>query len=157
MRSRGSASSSTGSRDDSFSEPDVILDLGEIGLIVIEVKYRSGNDRRPQNYFGWSRYESASGLRWRFDDVRASGCYELARNWCLLKNLAGKRVASLVNLGPKRLFLGADGERLESFVEALGIDERSHFMRPTWSDLLGNNLGDLPQWLAQFCRSRDLV
>ena len=141
----------------SFSEPDVIVDLGETGLIFIEVKYLSRNDKRPRNYSGWSRYESASGLGWRFDDVRASGCYELARNWCLLKNLAGKRVASLVNLGPKRLFLGADGERLDSFVEALGVDEQSHFMKATWSDLLGNNLGDLPKWLAQFCQSRDLV
>jgi transposase len=43
------------------------------------------------------------------------------------------------------------------FVEALGLDERSHFMKAMWSDLLGNNLGDLPLWLAQFCRSRDLV
>jgi hypothetical protein len=41
----------------SCSEPDVIVDLGEAGLIFIEVKYLSRNDRKPQNYSGWSRYE----------------------------------------------------------------------------------------------------
>jgi len=141
----------------SFSEPDVIIDLGEAGLLFIEVKYRSGNDTKPNDYPGWSRYESASQLGWRFDNVRASGCYELARNWCLLKNLAGKRVASLVNLGPEKLFLGVEGKRLDGFIDALELDQQSQFMKATWSDLLGNNLGDLPAWLANFCRSRQLV
>jgi hypothetical protein len=62
-----------------------------------------------------------------------------------MNQLRGKRDASLVNLGPKRLFLGADGDRVNRFVEALGIDERSHFMKATWPDLLANNLGDLPK------------
>jgi hypothetical protein len=53
----------------SFSEPDVIIDLGEGGLVFIEVKYRSGNDQKLDNYLGWSRYESAAGITWRFDEV----------------------------------------------------------------------------------------
>jgi len=139
----------------SFSEPDVIIDLGEAGLIFIEVKYRSGNDTKPDDYPGWSRYDLASQLGWQFDRVKASGCYELARNWCLLKILAGKRAARLVNLGPERLLLGAEGKRLDSFVDALEIDQQSQFVKATWSVLLGNN--DFPEWLARFCRSRDLV
>ena len=141
----------------SSSEPDVIIDLGEAGLIFIEVKYRSTNDTKPNNYPGWSRYESASQLGWQFGNIRASGCYELARNWWLLKKLAGSRAASLVNLGPDRLFLGAEGRRLDSFVDALEIDQKSQFVKARWSGLLGNNLDDLPEWLAQFCRSCCLV
>jgi hypothetical protein len=76
---------------DSFSEPDVIIDLGEKGLVFFEVKYHSRNDLKPGNYPGWSRYASAAALSWRFDDMKASGHYELARNWCLLKSLATDR------------------------------------------------------------------
>jgi len=89
--------------------------------------------------------------------VKASGCYELARNWCLLKNLARGRPATLVNLGPDKLFLGTEGARLDRFVEALGIDERSRFMKVTWSQFLGKGLVDVLDWFAQFCRDRGLV
>jgi hypothetical protein len=141
----------------SFSEPDVIIDLGEDGLMFIEVKHHSGNDVQPADYPGWSRYASGARLNWRFNDVKTSGCYELARNWCLLKNLAAERPASLVSLGPAKLFLGKEGARLDRFVTALGTDERSHFMKVRWSDLLGKGLDDVPDWFAQFCRSRDLM
>jgi hypothetical protein len=94
----------------SFSEPDVIIDLGRDGVVFIEVKYRSGNDFRPVNYGGWTRYNLRQ-LSWHFENVKASGCYELARNWCLLKGLAVERPACLVNLGPAKLFLGKAGRR----------------------------------------------
>jgi hypothetical protein len=141
----------------SFSEPDVIVDLGEDGLIFIEVKYRGGNDLKPANYPGWSRYGMAAPLTWQIEDVKASGCYELARNWCLLKNLAAERPASLLNLGPAKLFLGTEGARLDRFVAALDTDERSHFIKVIWSDLLGEGLVDVPDWFAQFCRDRGLT
>jgi hypothetical protein len=140
----------------SFSEPDVIIDFGLDGLFFIEVKYRSGNDFKPSDYRGWSRYENAHRMAWRIDDVKASGCYELARNWCLLKTLAGDRPATLVNLGPSKLFLGAEGRRLDCFDKAIGTHERSHFRKITWSDLLGKGLVDVPDWFSQFCRDRGL-
>jgi hypothetical protein len=141
----------------SFSAPDVMVDLGEDGLIFIEVKYLSGNDLKPADYPGWSRYGMAARLAWQIEDVKASGCYELARNWCLLKNLAAGRPASLVNLGSAKLFLGTEGARLDRFVVALGTDERSHFIKVIWSDLLGEGLVDVPDWFAQFCRGRGLT
>lgn len=141
----------------SFSEPDVIIDLGEDGLVFIEVKHLSGNDLKPADYPGWSRYASAARLGWRIEDVKASGCYELARNWCLLKGVSGGRPATLVNLGPGRLFGGAEGARLNRFVSGLGTDARSHFMKVTWSDLLGSLMGAAPDWFSQFCRSRGLA
>lgn len=141
----------------SFSEPDVIIDLGDDGLIFIEVKYLSGNDFKPDDYPGWSRYALESRPAWHFNDVKASGCYELARNWCLLKGLAADRPASLVSLGLPKLFLGAEGARLDRFVTALGTDEQLHFMKVRWSDFLGKGLGDVPDWVVQFCRSRGLM
>jgi hypothetical protein len=145
-----------GEKPDRRSEPDVIVDLGEVGFVFIEVKYRSGNDWKPADYDGWSRYERAPRLGWRIEDVKASGCYELARNWCLLKNLAANKPATLVNLGPATLFSSQkNGARLGRFVSALGTDERSHFRQVTWPEFLGKDLRD--DWFGQFCRCRGLV
>lgn len=140
----------------SFSEPDVIIDLGSDGLVFIECKYFSGNDRKAADYSGWSRYATAAGLAWRIGDVKVSGCYELARNWCLLKAMAGRRPASLVNLGPAGLFAGAEGVRLDRFVAALDTDDRSRFLRIAWPEFLGTGVNDLPDWFARFCRERNL-
>jgi hypothetical protein len=141
----------------SFSEPDVIVDLGADGLVFIEVKYLSGNDSKSPDYAGWTRYVSAPWLSWQVESVKASRCYELARNWRLLKNLAAERTATLVNLGPASLFSGKEGARLNRFGAALGADERSHFKKITWSDLLGVNLDKMPEWFIRFCRDRRLI
>jgi hypothetical protein len=125
----------------------------EDGLIFIEVKYRGPNDTQPADYPQWARY--TCGLAWRVEDVMASGCYELARNWCLLKRLAGERPATLVNLGPANLFRGEEGARLDRFVAALGTDERSHFKKLRWCRLLGTDFTS--NWFVQFCRDRGLV
>jgi hypothetical protein len=152
----GKLCSHLGEDSNSFSEPDVIIDFGEAGIIFIEVKYRSTNDRKLAGYPGWSKYESAA--RWgQFGGVKASGCYELARNWCLLKGLAGDRPARLINLGPDKLFRGREGARLDHFVGALDLDARSHFMKVRWSDLLGPDLGEAPDWFVQYCKSRHLT
>jgi hypothetical protein len=144
-------------RPDRYSEPDVIVDLGEGGIVLIEVKYRSGNDLQPADYYNWSRYASAPQLNWKFEDVKASGCYELARNWFLLKSLAGRRPATLVNLGSADLFRGKEGARLDRFVDALDLDERTRFIRLTWSDLLRTDLDSMPDWFVRFCRDRQLI
>lgn len=141
----------------SFSEPDVIIDLGEDSLVFIEVKYLSGNNSKSADYSGWSRYVSAPRLAWQIENIKASGCYELARNWCLLKNLAGERASTLVNLGPVNLFSGKEGARLNRFVAALSTDERSHFVKLTWSELLGINFDNMPVWFERFCRERRLI
>jgi hypothetical protein len=64
-----------GLREDpnSFSEPDVIVDFGEHGVMFIEVKHQSGNDLKPVDYAGWPRYASAAPLAWRIEDVKGSG------------------------------------------------------------------------------------
>lgn len=141
----------------SLSEPDVILDLGKAGLIFVEVKHLSPNDTTPADYRGWTKYSSAAWLNWRIEEIRASGCYELARNWCLLKGLAADRPVTLVNLGPARLFRGAEGARLDRFAAALDTDQRSHFVKVSWSDLLRSGSDEVPEWFAAFCRDRGLI
>lgn len=141
----------------SLSEPDVIIDLGEHGLIFIEVKYRSRNDSKLADYPGWSKYNSAAGLAREINDVRISGCYELARNWCILKQLGATRPATLVNLGPTKLFVGTEGARLDRFIAALATNEQSRCMKVSWPHFLGTGLDDGPVWFAQFCRNRGLT
>jgi hypothetical protein len=139
----------------SFSEPDVIVDLGAAGLVFIEVKYRSGNDAKAHDYPGWSRYFPEAGLPWNETEVRASGCYELARNWRLLNGLAEGRPTTLVNLGPSRLFSGTEGARLDRFVSALREDANSSFAKLTWTELLAG-VRNSPAWFSDYCRDRKL-
>jgi hypothetical protein len=147
-----------GERRRSLSEPDVIIDLGEQGIVFIEVKYRSGNDFRPSAYPNWVKYDSAERPLWKFDDVMASGCYELARYWRLLERLADGRRGILVNLGLPALFGGAEGERLDRFVQALCQSDSLQFMKVTWGELLAPALPGAERWFVNFCCSdRKLV
>ena len=136
-----------GEDPNSFSEPDVIVDFGTNGLLFIEVKHHSGNDWKASDYRGWSRYSEAPHVTWQFDSVKASGCYELARNWCFMNSLAGGRPATLINLGPAKLFDGAERARLENFVSALGANERARFKTLKWSDFLSGESS--PEWFVK--------
>ena len=89
--------------------------------------------------------------------MKASGCYELARNWCLLKGLAADRPATLVNLGPARLFSRSRRRAAGYLINALDSDERSKFKKVLWSDLLGATLPTALDWFVQFCASRGLT
>jgi hypothetical protein len=141
----------------SLSEPDVIVDLGDDGLLFIEVKYRSGNDHGPRDTSHWTRYATARGLVWQLDGIKASGCYELTRNWCLLKMLANGRPATLANLGPAKLFTGPEGARLDGFIAALGADRSSRFRKITWPEFLSSATDDAPVWFTEFLRDRKLI
>lgn len=86
---------------DARTEPDVVLDFGPSGLVVIEVKYLSGNDRKDASYRGWDRYLprlSRGGM-----EVRQSGFYELTRLCLLARELAEQRPWVLVNLAFPRV------------------------------------------------------
>ena len=65
QRELGDACGGLQEDEDSFSEPDVIIDLADAGLLIIEVKHRSDNDFKQAGYAGWERYRSALGLRAR--------------------------------------------------------------------------------------------
>jgi len=140
---------------ESRSEPDVIVDLGNAGVIFIEVKYQSENESNASNNPNWTRYMGQAGVFRDEAAVQATGCYELARNWRLLKGLAGDRPATLVNLGTKRLFEGSNGERLQHFIDALVTDQSSRFVKLTWAQLL-QGVTNPPAWFNRFVDSRRL-
>ena len=41
----------------SRTEPDVLLDLGESGIMIIEVKHRSPTDLKATGYGGWDEWQ----------------------------------------------------------------------------------------------------
>jgi len=146
-----------GEKPESYSEPDVIVDLGRAGLVFIEVKYLSGNDDKPEGYAGWPKYESRGRIDWDFTAVRGSGHYELARNWCLLNRLADGRPGALANLGPSKLFVGGEGDRLDRFAAALAARGSLRFIKVTWPHLLQSVLPSAPEWFTNFCKQRRLI
>lgn len=141
-----------GERPNALSEPDVVIDFGDQGILLIEVKYLSGNDNQPNTYAHWSKYESHDRLTWRFDDVKTTGCYELARYWCLLNRLTDGRRGCLVNLGLPALFSGPEGARLDRFIGALDTNESLQFKKATWAELLSFVLPSAEGWFSRFCR-----
>lgn len=139
---------------DSLSEPDVIVDCGPQGIVLLEVKYRSPNDTKPAGYGNWSKYQLAGRLAWRIDDVKATGCYELARYWCLIERLASGRKATLVNLGLPALFVGDAGRRLDRFGRALDQTENRLFKTLTWAELLSSVLPAAEDWFSEYCHHK---
>jgi hypothetical protein len=144
-------------RRSSYSEPDVIIDIGQFGLIFIEAKYRSGNDVKPPDYRGWDTYLDASWVDWRKEDVRESGLYELARNWCLMSGIAGDCSKTLVNLGADEIFASQDAKRLKRFAFALGSGRTSSFKQISWAKFLDPGIVHSLKWFSDFCRCRHLI
>ena len=144
----------------SRTEPDVCLDFGDAGVVLIEVKHRAGNDvQRAEHACKFDRYVSDTEA---FADPRgavSSGHYELTRNWRLGHDLAGARSFRLVNLGPTALFRGKAGQMLGSFEASLARSEHRAFVRLTWPDFLSNTqaaTGPLPSWLAGWLSNRGI-
>jgi hypothetical protein len=139
----------------SRTEPDVVIDLGDLGVLIIEVKHRSGTDVKSSSYAGWDRYYPENSPFPHAASVRASGCYELARNWRFGLELAADpaRHFTLVCLGPEGLFRGEGAEVLRPFESCLPRDESARFQRLTWGTLLGA-VGQTPEWLVRYVRER---
>jgi hypothetical protein len=147
--------SSLGENPESYSEPDVLIDFGAAGLVIIEVKYRSPNDNKDPDYGGWSRYMDQSGAFTDEGRTRKSGEYELARNWRFGWSLAEDRPLWLVNLGPSGLFTEPEGARLAAFEAALSQTSSRRFVRLTWPEFLGA-IHTPPDWLTAFTEDREL-
>ncbi len=136
---------------DARTEPDVVLDFGPSGLVVIEVKYLSGNDRKDASYRGWDRYLprlSRGGM-----EVRQSGFYELTRLCLLARELAEQRPWVLVNLAFLRVL---DDEGLGTWAQAIAsVEMGGGFRRLSWAELLKEP--DDETWFERVCVLRGLV
>ena len=128
------------------TEPDVVIDAGESGLLVIEVKYRSGNDRKSlprlfDRYLGQGFAQE--------DLIVDSQLYELTRNWRFGWDLAGTRPLTLVNLG-RRARLASGSKALDAFAKGLHLDSRHAFRVIDWSIFTDAVLPNPPAWLQDY-------
>ena len=139
----------------SRTEPDVVIDLGDLGVLIVEVKHRSGTDVKPSRYAGWDRYYPAHGPIPYAASVRASGCYELARNWRFGLELAAgpPRPFTLACLGPESLFRGRGAEVLRPFEACLPTEATARFQKLRWDELL-RAIPRPPDWLVNYVEAR---
>ncbi|MCG2661856.1 MAG: hypothetical protein L6437_16625 [Kiritimatiellae bacterium] len=136
------------------SEPDVIVDLGASGIVVIEVKYRSPNEFVRRGGWDWRYYLHSSAFD-NSKNIEESGMYELARNWRIAWELGKATRSTLINLGPTRLFEGDEGQKLDRFVSGLRQDMSHSFIKLTWWDFF-SHIPQEPRWFADFIDSRGL-
>jgi hypothetical protein len=140
---------------DSRTEPDVLIDLGKAGIFIIEAKHRSPTDMTEAAYCGWDGYYPANCPLPYATAMRASGCYQLARNWRFGLELAQKpcRPFTLVCLGPDVLFQGDGAEVLRPFEDCLPRDGSARFQKLRWRTFLGA-ISQPPGWLVGYVGSR---
>lgn len=144
-------SDALGEAPSSRSEPDVIIDGGEEGLIVIEVKYLSGNEVKT-DHARFSEYLDERAFSDRTGAER-SGLYELTRNWRIGFDLAGDRRLTLVNLGVKEHLLRRSGA-LEGFAGSLEQNQKRQFRLIDWREFLQGWRQHRPDWLERYLASR---
>ncbi len=114
-----------------YSEPDVMFDFGDIGVVLIEVKYCSPNDTLDEKSPKWDKYINGSSAFVDIAGVQKSGYYELARNWRIAWDLAGGRSMALINLCPDAIFNRDAGKRLKGFFSIVSNTLAIPEMMPT--------------------------
>ena len=139
----------------SLTEPDVVIGWPDI-LVVIEVKYRDGNDVQP-DHGQFDRYLDRPELFAESrEEVIAAGYYELVRNWRIGVELAERSARprfALINLGPQGLAASSHG--LSDLFEC---DATRSFHALSWASLLRSaRIGPaFPPWLDDFVSEREL-
>jgi hypothetical protein len=143
------------------SEPDVILDFGDAGLVFVEVKYRSRNEFVRESYPHFRTYLKETDAFVDAGVVRHSGRYELARNWRIgweLAKLTGSQSFTLMNLGPAGLFEDKkERQHLVMFRSGLFSDQEHQFLTATWPAFLGGIPGPWPRWFEDYVNCRGLM
>jgi hypothetical protein len=138
------------------SEPDVILDYGELGTIFIEVKNGSPNDNKHADYKGWPTYLCKTDSFRDAKSVPQTGLYELVRNWRIAWDFAGHRPMALINLGPSDLFQGANKTNLQVFSRTLNQVEKRRFLTFTWRRFF-EAMPHCPSWLRKYLGARGVL
>jgi hypothetical protein len=135
----------------SRSEPDVIMDAGEHGVVVVEVKYLSGNERSTHSG-PFARYVG-EGFFAEPGHVVSSGLYELTRNWRIGCELAGTRPFTLVNLViPSRVL--RDSKAFHEFRSGLGTMDQREFRVVDWAEFVRSWIAGAPRWFKDYLDSR---
>ena len=138
------------------SEPDIILDFGATGLVIVEVKVGSPNDTKKQDYAGWEKYITSTGVFLDSEKAKSSGLYELVRNWRIAWEMAGGRPMVLVNLGPTNLFNDDCNDSIRKFCESLRQSPMRRFLKVTWQKFL-ETISNQPEWFKRYVQDRGLA
>jgi hypothetical protein len=139
-----------------FSEPDVILDFGDFGIVIIEVKYRSPNDILNSNSPKWNKYILEIDAFLNTEGVKESEYYELARNWRIAWDLAVGRPMALLNLGPDSIFKRDNGNKIREFSKCLRLNKTHNFFYVTWTGFF-EGVSDNPKWFLRYLKERSLL
>lgn len=137
------------------SEPDVVLDFGDAGLAIVEVKFGSGNESKGSD--NWHRYLPCPAAFVDASQAEASGLYELVRNWRIGHELAGDRPFVLVNLAKAPTLTSTKG--METFRYSLATSKDRRFLPLPWRDFLAvarRATGGFPDWIEDYLRARRL-
>ena len=135
------------------SEPDVILDFGVSGLVLIEVKVNSLNETKKEDYAGWVKYLASTEAFLDPEKAKRSGFYELARNWRIAWGMANDRPMALINLGPMNLFYDDRKASMQHYCESLRQDPKRRFVKVTWQEFL-DAIPKKPEWFSQYIQDR---
>jgi hypothetical protein len=150
-----------GERPNGRSEPDVILDFGTAGLVIIEVKHRASNDVQSVSAaHKFDRYLADTSAFTHPEIIKDTLLYELARNWRVGIEVAGDRPFRLVNLGAPKLFAGGPKGLLDRFEHGLSTANDRSFARITWPTFLADAqaaTGPLPPWLTAWLGRRGIA
>jgi hypothetical protein len=138
------------------SEPDIILDFGAAGLVIIEVKVGSPNDTKKRDYAGWNKYITSTGAFLDSEKAKSCGLYELVRNWRIAWEMAEGRPMGLVNLGPTNLFDEACNDSIRNFCESIRQSPTRQFLKVTWQKFL-ETISDQPEWFKSYVQDRGLA
>jgi hypothetical protein len=137
------------------SEPDVVIDYGRGGLVLVEVKWRAPNDIVLDARVGkFDRYVDGSVSFAAPALAKKSGLYELVRNWRIGWDLAAGRPFRLVNLGPESLF---QSPALGVLKGALPHSSDKRFQTLSWNEflrVLKSEFGGIPHWLRAWLHER---
>ena len=147
------ASDAVGERLSSRTEPDVVIDAGDAGIVFIEMKLHSGNDVRTDD----KRFERYLKKGTFFNPAAAaeSGYYELVRNWSLGTAMAIDRPFHFVNLGPDRIFDEPKYQsRWQSFRAGIGNVHGLNFCQVRWSLISDTLSASSANWISDFVTAR---
>lgn len=114
-----------------YSEPDLVI-ITESEVYFVEVKLASKNmkAKKDSDFIKFTNYLRPEHYSDK-EKVKESKLYELARNWSIGKDFSGEKSFTLVNLGPKSLFI--DDKDLDIFEKTL---VGGRFIRKEWQDIL---------------------
>ena len=131
------------------TEPDVIITLVD-KIIFIEVKYLSQNEITANS----NKFTKYLIPEIETKELLESGHYELFRNWVFASNLSGGKEFCLINLGPKRLFVDKNKDKLFQFEKALK-SINGNFSKVSWEDILARiNISDYEAWFKKYLNEK---